>query len=215
MADQSFFEAFCNNLGERLLNPLPGFEAQKLMEPPNRKHFLQMPRNQSPREGAVLIVVFPESKGISTVMIQRAIYDGVHSGQIAFPGGRRDQNDKTLIETALREAQEEVGIMTSSMKVLGTLSKLYIPPSNFDVLPVVAYLSNPPDLKIQKEEVSEAFYVPLKELVNPENCRLSTIDLKNFGLSKVPSYCVEDKVIWGATAMIISELLTIIPPFDS
>lgn len=215
MSDQFRFRQFCSNLQTRLLSPLPGYDAQKLMEPPSRQQLLRMPRTETPREGAVLIVLFPDDQGISTVMIQRAVYDGVHSGQIAFPGGRRDHSDTTLLQTALREAEEEVGILAHSVKVLGTLSSLYIPPSNFNVLPVVASLDDVPVLKIQPEEVSEAFYVSLTELTNAGNCKPSTIYLPSNSMINVPSYCVNERIIWGATAMIISELIMVVPPVGS
>lgn len=215
MSDLSSFRQFCSSLHARLLSPLPGYDAQKLMEPPSRQQLLLMPRTETPREGAVLIVLFPDGMDISTVMIQRAVYDGVHSGQIAFPGGRRDHNDKTLLETALREAEEEVGIVADSVKVLGTLSSLYIPPSNFNVLPVVACLDYSPELKIQPDEVSEAFFISLTELAKTGNCRPGTINLTSYSISNVPTYCVNDRIIWGATAMIISELIKVIPPLST
>ncbi len=213
MFQKSYFDSFCNELQLQLAKPLPGYEAQKRMEPPSRQQLLQIPRTEAPREGAVLIAFFPDQQGISTIMIQRSVYDGVHSGQIAFPGGRRDPSDQSLTETALREAVEEVGVQRDTIMVIGSLSTLYIPPSNFDVLPVIAILSERPALKIQPEEVTEAFFVPLRKLTNPENCQLKTIHVRNYSIANVPAYCIDNRIIWGATAMIISELLAVLPPY--
>lgn len=212
MFQKSDFDSFCKDLHMQLAMPLPGYEAQKKMEPPSRQQLLKIPRTEAPREGAVLIAFFPDQQGISTIMIQRSVYDGVHSGQIAFPGGRRDPSDQSLTETAIREAVEEVGVNREATKVIGSLSRLYIPPSNFDVLPVIAVLSERPALTIQPEEVTEAFFVPLRQLTNPENCQLKTIHARNYSIADVPAYCIDNRIIWGATAMIISELLAVLPP---
>lgn len=212
MHQMGYFGQFCDMLRSRLQQPLPGYEAQKLMEPPTRQHLLGLPRSEKPREGAVMIAFFPDHHGISTIMIERAVYDGVHSGQIAFPGGRRDPGEISLIHTALRETEEEIGIKTSSLHVLGSLSMLYIPPSNFDVLPVVACLNEVPNLTVQKQEVSDTFFVPLSQLMDPDNCKPVTITNNPSIIRQVPAYCFGNKTVWGATAMIISELLSILPP---
>lgn len=212
-ADQ-IFELFCSNLQTRLSGQLPGYEAQKLMEPPTRKHLLSLTHPEPAREGAVLIALFPHQGSISTIMIQRVVYDGVHSGQIAFPGGRRDPEDESLVKTAIREASEEVGLPQGELDVLGTLSSLYVAPSNFDVLPVIARLNHTPELLIQPTEVREAFYIGLDKLMEKENNRLITVTTRSHSITDVPAYCVDDKIIWGATAMIISELLAVLPPLD-
>lgn len=215
MFQKSYFDSFCSELQLQLARPLPGYEAQKKMEPPSRQQLLKIPRTEAPREGAVLIAFFHDQQGINTIMIQRSVYDGVHSGQIAFPGGRRDPTDQSLTETALREAIEEVGVQRDAIKVIGSLSRLYIPPSNFDVLPVIAVLSKRPALTIQPDEVTEAFFVPLRQLANPESCQLKTIHARNYNIANVPAYCIDNRIIWGATAMIISELLAVLPPYTS
>ncbi|HMM11378.1 MAG TPA: CoA pyrophosphatase [Bacteroidales bacterium] len=204
------FDVFCDQLKSGLEQPLPGYRAQQLMEPPERQALLRAKQSNPPREGAVLILFFPGDQGISTIMIERAVYDGVHSGQIAFPGGRRDPGDHSLTDTALRETAEEVGIIVPSENVLGTLTPLFIPPSNFNVLPVVAYVNHSPQCVIQPEEVKEAFHLPISSLLNPENTKLVSIKSRTYQVADVPAYCVGGKVIWGATAMIISEVLQLI-----
>lgn len=216
MLNAESFDFFCKHLVERLKLRLPGFEAQHRMEPPTRRHLLGNPRRTKPRLGAVLIAIFPDSSGLSTIMIRRAVYDGVHSGQIAFPGGRHESTDASLVHTAVREACEEVGLLPEAIHLAGTLSSLYVPPSNFDVLPVVAFLHRKPSLVPQKEEVTDAFYVSLQDLIEEQNCKMTPVMLNNHQVVDVPAYVIDDKVIWGATAMMISELLHIIrelPPY--
>ncbi|MBK9290788.1 MAG: CoA pyrophosphatase [Bacteroidetes bacterium] len=211
MPEKLNFQHFCDYLRHQLTLKLPGYAAQQRMEPPSRRQLMMQPTTEAPRQGAVLIGLFPDGDDIFTMMIRRAVYDGVHSGQIAFPGGRREPSDHDLIQTALREAAEEVGIDQKQVVVAGTLSSLYIPPSNFVVLPVVAFLNSTPELRIQEEEVNEAFFVSVRQLANPDNCRLTPIILSSGITLEAPSYTIGDKIIWGATAMIISELLQLLP----
>ena len=199
----------------RLLSNLPGPQAHLRMEPETRKAFLNLKHAEAPRQSAVLILLFEENGKIKTPFIRRNIYDGVHSGQIALPGGGFETHDNTLINTALRETEEEIGIAKNQVKVLGTLSKIYIPPSNFDVLPVVGYLENTPTLKIDPTEVSEAFLVDLDHLVSPACVSTSRVKLQNGSEIEIPCYQISDYTIWGATAMILSEFIEIISPSNA
>ena len=126
------FQNFINKLEERLKNPLPGTGAFLKMASEIRLEELQSSYDTSKAiQSSVLILLFPENKSVKIILILRQQYEGVHSGQVSFPGGRKEKDDKTLIETALRESEEEVGIDADKVMVIGNLTEIYIPPSNF------------------------------------------------------------------------------------
>ena len=128
-----------------------------------------------------------------------------HPGQISFPGGRFEDGDLNLIDTAKRECFEEVGVEASKVKVLGTLSKLYIPVSNYMVQPVVAYIACEPNFVLQRSEVQRVVVLPFEEVFAPTSKSVATLKIKDSQLT-VPVYQIDDCMIWGATAMIFSEL---------
>jgi len=206
------FRDLIKELKIKLLQKLPGSQAHFRMEPITRNAFLNLKHPTPPRQSAILIVLFEENGKIKTTFIKRNSYDGVHSGQIAFPGGRYEDHDNNLINTALRETEEEVGIPKEAVKILGSLSKIYIPPSNFDVLPVVGYTEKVPQLTIDPVEVSKAFFVELEALASPSNLGTYTVTLKDGMQASIPCYQVSNYTIWGATAMILSEFNEIISP---
>ncbi|MEL6862853.1 MAG: CoA pyrophosphatase, partial [Bacteroidota bacterium] len=134
-----------------------------------------------------------------------------HSGQVSFPGGRYEPEDKSLASGAIREAQEEVGINPSDIQLLGRLTELYIPVSNFLVHPFVGFVNHRPSFIPQESEVAEILEVPLSHLLDPMNTRTTKIHLpQNVILSDVPYYHVAQKVVWGATAMMLSEFLEVV-----
>lgn len=204
-------EDLAARLKTQLELPLPGMQAQLKTEPITRQNFREKYIHQhAPRLSAVLILLFEEKGQIKTVFIERAVYDGVHSGQIAFPGGRHEESDESLIFTALRETNEEIGIPMSTLKVIGQLSNLFIPPSNFDVLPVVGYTTEYPIFKPDPAEVNKIIPVELTHLLNGDNCRNEQILLRNNTQITAPCYVYEDLKIWGATSMILSEFLEVL-----
>ncbi len=191
-----------------LQKPLPGRSAHLEMAPGSRIESL---RDETPeqvsngRKAAVLIPLYVKNREIYTMLIKRPVYDGVHSGQIAFPGGRYEPTDQDLTETALREAEEEVGINKHDVTVLGTLSKLYIPPSDFLILPVVGGIDYVPDFVVQTSEVDGILQVPLENLFDERNRSVTTITNKEYGTFQAPCYLFDGEIIWGATAMVIHE----------
>lgn len=192
------------------LRDLPGFEAQLKMAPISRLNDLRnYPTGKSPRKSAVLILFYPDKGEIKTVLMERAADNTVHSLQISFPGGKYENNDNNLEQTALREANEEIGIDTKTVKIIGQLTKLYIPPSNFDVFPFVGYTNEKPEFKTNSE-VKSILEVDLKTLMNPNTIINKTIEHRTGGIFEVPCYFVDGHIIWGATSMIISELLEVI-----
>jgi 8-oxo-dGTP pyrophosphatase MutT (NUDIX family) len=172
---------------------------------------LSFQRNPGPdaRAAAVLILLYPENGVIHTVFMQRHNYDGVHGGQISFPGGKKEASDKDLIQTALREAEEETGADRKKISVLGTLTPLFIQVSNMIVTPVVGWTEKKPAFKHQEDEVVFLFDAELKRFLDPSIVRIKPMVLRGEKVD-VKYYDYDGHVIWGATAMILHELLTII-----
>jgi 8-oxo-dGTP pyrophosphatase MutT (NUDIX family) len=207
-------ETFISNLQERLKHKLPGEDAQLLMASAIRmKELGYSNRTTSAIRSGVLILLYPDKGKLCTVFILRQTYDGVHSGQISFPGGRFEENDSNLIETALREANEEVNIVKDRVKLLGTLSELYIPPSNFLVLPVVGFSASRPDFIPDKSEVAEIIETDISFLFDNNLLKKKIIDIKGYKI-EAPFFDVFGHVVWGATAMILSEFKMVIESID-
>ena len=207
------FESFTDQLYEKLKKPLPGESAHRMMQASSRLRLSFKP-NARTRKSAVLILFYPYQDEIYFPVILRPAYDGVHSGQIAFPGGRYELSDENLIRTALREAQEEIGLRLTDVKIMGVLSELFIPPSNFYVLPVVATIPYRPDFYPDIREVEDIFEVRLKEIMDTSILGESEIIVRGEQV-RAPHYAVRGYKIWGATAMMISELLTVMNAPDS
>ncbi|MBC8488157.1 MAG: CoA pyrophosphatase [Bacteroidetes bacterium] len=204
------FQNFIDKLKERLKKPLPGTGAFLKMASEIRLEELQSSYDTSKAiQSSVLILLFPENKSVKIILILRQQYEGVHSGQVSFPGGRKEKDDKTLIETALRESEEEVGIDADKVMVIGNLTELYIPPSNFLVLPVVGYMLAKPNLKADKSEVAKIIEVDLRSLFDKNIIKEKELDVRGYKI-KAPYYDIQEQVVWGATAVILSELLEVI-----
>ncbi len=188
---------------------MPGLEAQMKMAPiTRRKELSRMISTDAARQSAVLILFYLHQNETHLALIKRATDHTVHSAQVSFPGGKMEESDKNLEETALRESWEEVGLKPDEVEVIGQLSKLHIPPSNFDVYPYIAYTTNRPDFKIN-HEVARLLEVPWKQLKDPA-CRVEKeIKTRNNISMSVPCFFIQEEVVWGATAMMISELIDI------
>ena len=165
--------------------------------------------NSEPRLSAVLVLFYQVGDEPRIIFMKRPVDNSVHSGQIAFPGGGVEQEDNTLTQTALREANEEVNVNPADVKIIGSLSKLHIPPSNFDVYPVVGYALTRPDFK-GNHEVDKLVEVNVAELMDPKTKTTKTIHHRLGKLVEVPCYYIEGEIIWGATAMMLGELLEIL-----
>jgi 8-oxo-dGTP pyrophosphatase MutT (NUDIX family) len=203
----SSFRTFIAALRRDLLAPLPGRAAQYRMAPqprPGAEHG-DDPAPDARRSG-VLILFYPHAGEIYFPLILRPTYRGVHSGQVSLPGGRQEPEDADLTVTALREAQEEIGVPPASVEVVGALSTLYIAPSNSLVQPVVGCMRARPVFAPDPYEVALLIEAPLKDFLNPANYRTETWEFPNRQAS-VPIYGVQNQIIWGATAMILGELL--------
>ena len=203
----------------RLQEDLPGEPAQRIMAPAHRMNnqFYEEKRPNY-RLGSVLILLYEKSNKIHFTLTLRQSYDGVHSGQISLPGGKIEKSDNGPIEAAMREAQEEIGIPIKEIEILGGLSELYIPPSNFLVFPVVGFVTGEPLLYPQKREVAAIYEIQLEQILNEELRQSSVMSVKSHEDKEqtlnvtIPHFLIDGKKIWGATAMILSEFAEIIRP---
>ena len=217
MAGRNFHDFDPNALQQALLQPLPGAEAQLRLAHPDRS--LLVPEGITPREAAVLVLLFPDAEGKTHFpLIQRSshIAQDRHRGQISLPGGKRESTDASLLDTALREAQEEVGVDIRDLEVLGQLSNLYIPVSNFLVTPTVAICERQPRWQAQLSEVVEIFEAPLLRLHHTDVIGHTDIAIdSHLKLRSVPYFDLAGQIVWGATAMILSELRQLLPGYSS
>lgn len=201
----SEFNQFINKLKTNLSNGLPGRSAQLKMAPTfSDGTGLPIETNKLTRESAVLICVYPDNGTVNTILIKRTTYNGPHSGQISFPGGKREPFDCSIEATALREAKEEIGIDISKVTVLGTLSPLYIPLSNYMVIPIVGVIPKPENISLNLQEVEYTINVNLQDFKQEENILVKTQNIGNNPVT-APFYSIGNEVVWGATAMIIAE----------
>lgn len=183
-------------------------QAQSLMRPlPD--DIVAFPKRDGipPKEAGVLVIVYPDAMGAAQVVLtRRAEHLRGHSGQISFPGGRREPGDDSFTATALRETCEELGLCAESdFQLLGTLAKVYIPPSHYDVYPTVAWLSAPPHCVPNPREVAEVFTLPLADLLDPRCKQHEVREIKGRPFD-IPYYQVRGHKVWGATAAMLSDL---------
>jgi len=194
-------------LKEELGKTLPGKDVQYQMASSRRvKEIPNLSEIKDYRESAVCILLYQDNDKIFFPLIEREVYEGVHSGQIALPGGKKDASDPDLIHTALRELHEEVGVANNQLEVIGTLTQVYIPPSNFLVQPVIAISRDLPDFILNQREVQSIIPFSLHELLNDELVKETHIELEKGLKIKTPYFDVRGRILWGATAMILNEL---------
>jgi 8-oxo-dGTP pyrophosphatase MutT (NUDIX family) len=199
-------------LARALAGPLPGRTAHAQMAPLPRPGWEAdfVPPNP-PRQGGVLILLYPKGERgeLHLPLIVRPTYEGVHSGQVCFPGGGQEPGDVDMTTTALREAYEEIGVLPDAVTILGQMSRLYIQPSNYEVIPTVGWLPARPSFRLDPYEVAALLEVPLTALLDPANRREEEWQLRQRRVT-VPFFAVQEQTVWGATAMMLSELLTLI-----
>ncbi|MDG1572575.1 CoA pyrophosphatase [Robiginitalea sp. M366] len=163
------------------------------------------------RQAGVMALFYPGQDTLARLLlIVRPTYPGVHSGQVAFPGGGREPEDEDLLQTALRETREEVGVPEGDVQCLRPLSPLYIPPSNYTVSPHVGLCTARPNFRPDPEEVAGLIEVPVQELLGPENIVSRPMTTSYAHRIEVPAFTFQGHIVWGATAMILSELRSLL-----
>lgn len=194
------------NISKRLQEKLPGETSHEKMLPPGRKLKATPSDLKQIKYSSVMVLLFQEEKELMVTLIKRPKHMKHHAGQIAIPGGRIETNE-TAVETALRETREEIGIYSNQIEVLGQLSKLYVEVSSFQIQPFVGWLKQRPTINNCPNEVEKTLFFPIRKLKTPHD----TIELDTLtGKLLVPAVHFEGEIIWGATAMILSELYDLI-----
>lgn len=193
-------------LSDELRKPLPGHAAHNLMAPAVQRPLVTgMPF----RRGAVTILLYKSNEDIRIVFIKRVEYDGIHSGQISFPGGMEEPGDISLAATALRETEEEIGVPSGSMSVIGNLTPLHITVSNVEVHPFIIVADHSPRFRPDMSEVQYVIEASLSSLMDPRCRKREIISAGGFDID-APYFDLNGHHIWGATAMILSEFLEIL-----
>lgn len=195
-----------------LSNKLPGELAHSMMMPTVRDDKLTIPRHQPPpTKSAVLILFYQDDHGhIKFPLIQRPSYNGAHSAQVSFPGGKYEDGDGDLVFTALRESNEEIGIDPKQVEIVGKISDLFIWVSNFMVTPVVGVVSTRPAFVRDQKEVESIIEADLFDIFNPKKRKEGTVIARGKYKIQTPYFDIDDRIVWGATAMMLSELSVVI-----
>lgn len=201
------------------LSNLNSKTSQIKLAPSFRKEFIKLNSNKllNSKKAAVTAALYADDSNlVRLILILRNTYNGVHSNQIGFPGGRVEEDDKTLFDTAIRETFEEIGIAVEKNELVRELKEIYIPPSNFNVYPFLVLLNHPPSFVKDDKEVKEIITIDLDSLLNckitqtliPVPTKLNELNTQNDVL--VPTFKLAGYNVWGATAMMLSEIRDLI-----
>jgi 8-oxo-dGTP pyrophosphatase MutT (NUDIX family) len=203
------YNHFITNFRKLRFDNLPGIESHLKMAPSIRETDIRlMGVGKNPILSAVMILIYPNLNGLaSLVLIRRTKYGGTHSGQVSFPGGRYDTTDQSLTKTALRETYEEIGVEENQIDIIGRLTDLYIPPSNFMVSPFMATTKTTPTFLPDPKEVASLIEVEVNDLFDPTKRGTDRISLQEGTVLETPCFFLNGNVVWGATAMILNEFL--------
>lgn len=196
------------HLRDRLRGPLPGHDAFLELSGYKRPD-IERARQQDPppRESAVLALIYPRLDELHLLLMLRPTYEGVHSGQVSFPGGKKEPGDADLRDTALREFAEETGAVTNGVEVLGGLTEVYIPPSRLVVQPFVGYAERIGPWRPDLREVQRLIEVPLLRILQDDILKRREQYIQILGRSvEIPYFELDGETVWGATALMIAEL---------
>ncbi|MEP3837103.1 MAG: CoA pyrophosphatase [Algibacter sp.] len=203
------FEEFLKSVSKIKNIPLPAEASHFKMVPLFRQELLKKQEKaiKKAKQAGVLALFYPDSsKDTKFVLILRNTYKGVHSAQIAFPGGKLEKQDASLQDTALREAYEEVGVHTETVQIVKKISQVYIPPSNFYVHPFIGVTEHTPRFIKQDDEVEAVIEVDLEHFLDDRALILNKVKTSYSVEVEVPAFKLNDYIVWGATAMMLSEI---------
>jgi len=207
------FDDFLKSISKIENIPLPAEASQFKMVPPFRQELLRRQKStiKSAKKAGVMALFYPDKKQETTlVLILRKTYNGVHSAQVGFPGGKLEDEDKSLQDAAVRETFEEVGVPIKDIKVVKQLSEVYIPPSNFYVQPFIGISHNTPNFIKQDDEVEAIIEVELQHFLDKKQVITKTVSTSYSVEVEVPAFKLNNHVVWGATAMMLSEIKDIL-----
>lgn len=200
------FDQLMVSLAGRLQRPLPGFVAHEpLRAVPIGAVKPSFEHSSPPKPGSVLILLYPEGDQIKFPLTQRAEYAGAHSGQVSLPGGKAEAGE-TIEQTAMREGEEEIGILASEIEIIGRLSEFYVIPSNFMVTPIVAFQRSKPIFIPDPVEVVRILEGTLEDLLRDDAVKVKEILAARIYSLSAPHFLIQNEIIWGATAMMLNEL---------
>lgn len=166
---------------------------------------------KNPKKAGVMALFYPDAMHHTQVLlILRRSYEGVHSNQVAFPGGKEEKGDPSILATALRETYEEVGVKPEHIEIIRSISEVYIPPSNFWVQPYVGLYKKPDPFILQQDEVEQLIEVPLIQLMDDAYLSSQTLSTSYAKNIEVPSFQLNGFTVWGATAMMLNEIRELI-----
>jgi 8-oxo-dGTP pyrophosphatase MutT (NUDIX family) len=190
-----------------LTHQLPGEDAHIPMSPSGRGRSSEAIKQAIDyRESAVALVIYEKHNQLKVILTERSPYRGMHSGEICLPGGKMEEFDHDLQQTAIRECVEEIGLKYEGFDLLGKLTPVFIPVSNFSIQPYVFYYTEPPIFIKNKREVAEIFSFPIQLLFEENIIKKTRIELSGRrGLDDIPYFDINEKVVWGATALILHE----------
>ncbi|HEV8511923.1 MAG TPA: CoA pyrophosphatase [Cyclobacteriaceae bacterium] len=204
------FVTLSEKLSKRLTLPLPGSIAHEPVRatpvgPVRPKFEHKLP----PKPGSVLILLYEDEGKIKFPLTKRPEYLGAHAGQISLPGGKAEAGESYL-QTALREGEEEIGIHSNELNVIGRLSEFFVIPSNYLVVPVIAYSLTKPKFIPQESEVVKILEGDLDELVRDDAIQTKEILAAKMYPMLAPHFLIEGEIVWGATAMMLNEFRVIV-----
>ncbi|MEO8773461.1 MAG: CoA pyrophosphatase, partial [Gelidibacter sp.] len=203
------FDTFLKSISKIEHITLPGEDSQVKMSPTYRLELVDQQRElmKNARKAGVMALFYPDgNQNTKLILILRKTYSGVHSAQVGFPGGKLEVEDPSLEYAALRETFEEVGVPIENMTVLKAMTPLYIPPSNFMVYPFLGITIKTPQFLKQDDEVEDLIEVPLADFLNDANISSQMLMTSLQKEVEVPIFKLNGHVVWGATAMMLSEI---------
>lgn len=204
-------EILLRQLQEEISKELPGVSAQNKLSPVKTAgKYRTAPEDH--KKACVMGLIYPEGEELRMAFIERTFShpDDKHGGQISFPGGKLEEEDDTYLIGALREVEEEIGIPPDQITVLGQLTELYVFASNFLVYPFLGYMNRTPKFVAQIEEVASIVSFPIEKLLQADIIDTKDLQVRDFLLKDVPYYKLNQHILWGATAMITSEIVELI-----
>lgn len=203
-------EAYIKKIKKSLALSLPGEKAHNKMLPTMADNsFVERIENTTTKEGSVLILLYPKAGKIYFPLMLRPNYNGVHGGQISLPGGKKEKQDKDFIATAVREAEEEIGVVAKDIAILGTLTTLHVTASNFMVVPVIGFSRSTPSFNPNPYEVEAIIETSMEDLMNDDLVKVKKLHVRGFDL-EAPYFDINGQIVWGATAMILNEFKSIL-----
>lgn len=204
------YSRLIQNLSLRLTDALPSALAHDALRAiPIGTNLPKFEHKRPPRPGSVLILLYEKDGKIFFPLIKRNEYKGAHSGQVSFPGGKAEPGEDA-IQTALREAEEEIGIDRNAVSVVGRLSEFFVIPSNFLVTPVVASTPLLPAFRPDPYEVQRILHADLEDIVRDDAVKTKEILAAGSFRMNAPHFEIEEEIVWGATAMMLNELRLVI-----